>query len=398
MKKVLLFILTIFITGSAYSQFLVEESGNAAVGYTGTSPLASSFSINSYGQSAACTYINANKASQKYGLYVYRNASILSTDTCSYGIYVNNVPVSGTNRTNYGIYAQSLFSPSLSGKTCGVLGMAGGGNTQGFNFGVIGSLSKAKPGAGVYGTSYGDKGVALTSKYAGYFKGNVHVTEGITAASINTTSDYRLKKDIKPLSSSALDEINKMNVVEFYYKQRQVDGDSCKVNLFDEKSDILTHKHYGLIAQELQEIYPDLVSADGDGYLSVNYVEIIPLLISSIQELQARLQLAENGNAYRVEGATAVGSDEALQTVLYQNTPNPFTEQTVIACTVAEGVKKAVLYVYDMSGKQISEYPIDARGKTSVTIEGGSLDAGMYLYSLIADGNVIDTKRMILTK
>ena len=34
----------------------------------------------------------------------------------------------------------------------------------------------------------------------------------------------------------------------------------------------------------------------------------------------------------------------------------------------------------------------------TVTIEGGSLDAGMYLYSLIADGKVIDTKRMILTK
>ena len=393
MKKLILFIFSALIAGSAYSQLVVEESGNVAAGYSGTNPLNSSFSINHYGSSAACAYINANKTSHSQGLYVYRNSS--STAATCYGAYVQNVPV--TSRNNYGVYATSSTSGSIAGKSCGIFGK-GGGTTSGYNFGVIGTLSGTNSGAGVFGSSSGDTWVSMSSKYAGYFMGNVNVTGGITAASINTTSDYRLKKDIKPLSSSALDEINKMNVVEFYYKQRQVDGDSCKVDLFDEKSDILTHKHYGLIAQELQEIYPELVSADGDGYLSVNYVEIIPLLISSIQELQARLQVAENGNAYRVGEATAIENQQAMQTVLYQNTPNPFSEQTVIACTVAENVKKAILYVYDMSGKQLSEYPIDARGKTSVTIEGGSLDAGMYLYSLIADGNVIDTKRMILTK
>lgn len=38
------------------------------------------------------------------------------------------------------------------------------------------------------------------------------------------------------------------------------------------------------------------------------------------------------------------------------------------------------------------------RGEASITIDGGSLNAGMYLYALIADGKVVDTKRMILTK
>jgi hypothetical protein len=33
-----------------------------------------------------------------------------------------------------------------------------------------------------------------------------------------------------------------------------------------------------------------------------------------------------------------------------------------------------------------------------VVINAGNLDAGMYLYSLIADGQIVDTKRMILTK
>ena len=47
---------------------------------------------------------------------------------------------------------------------------------------------------------------------------------------------------------------------------------------------------------------------------------------------------------------------------------------------------------------QLKSYPLVQRGKGNVTINGSELTAGMYLYALIADGKVIDTKRMILTK
>jgi len=56
------------------------------------------------------------------------------------------------------------------------------------------------------------------------------------------------------------------------------------------------------------------------------------------------------------------------------------------------------LYIYDMNGHQIDKRPIYNRGYVSIIIQGSSLDAGMYLYSLITDGAVVDTKRMILTK
>ena len=95
------------------------------------------------------------------------------------------------------------------------------------------------------------------------------------------------------------------------------------------------------------------------------------------------------------EEATAI---DAIVTALYQNEPNPFSESTVIRCDVAEDVVKADLYIYNMNGEQIAEYSVAERGETSITIDGGSLNAGMYLYALITDGQVIDTKRMILTK
>ncbi len=51
-----------------------------------------------------------------------------------------------------------------------------------------------------------------------------------------------------------------------------------------------------------------------------------------------------------------------------------------------------------MNGTQLKRYPITERGKGNVIIQGSEFVAGMYLYALIADGKVIDTKRMIFNK
>ena len=50
-----------------------------------------------------------------------------------------------------------------------------------------------------------------------------------------------------------------------------------------------------------------------------------------------------------------------------------------------------------MQGTEIRSFMIEDRGLSMITIQGSELTAGMYLYSLIADNKIIDTKRMILT-
>lgn len=51
-----------------------------------------------------------------------------------------------------------------------------------------------------------------------------------------------------------------------------------------------------------------------------------------------------------------------------------------------------------MNGKQVDEVTLSQHGKGVVTLEGNRLEAGIYLYSLIIDGKLIDVKRMVLTK
>jgi hypothetical protein len=54
--------------------------------------------------------------------------------------------------------------------------------------------------------------------------------------------------------------------------------------------------------------------------------------------------------------------------------------------------------IYNLEGKQIKNIQVSDHGDVSVKISGNELSAGMYLYALIVDGKVVDTKRMILTK
>ena len=391
MKHTILSILTFaFIALSANAQIVVEENGNTAIGYDGNDAALSPLSVNSAGSASATTYVSGT--GRQTALYIAKDNT--SSGGMNIGTNVNVSP--STSGSTYGIRSVVSLPSSTSTSTYGIYG-ATSGSTGGKNYGLAGILNGASYGAGIYASSTsGDMGISMSTRYAGYFRGNVYVSGTVNGVSLSS-SDYRLKENITPLAESPLTNIQRMNVVEFNYKQREVEGLNGKENLYEEDSPVLTHRHYGLIAQELQEIYPDLVVEGDDGYLAVNYVEIIPLLIQSIQELSAKLEAAEKSTEHRGE-TTAFNATEAIETALFQNTPNPFTETTVIPCAVAEGVAQAVLYVYNLNGEQIAEYPIASRGDTEVIIVGNSLKAGMYLYSLIADGKVVDTKRMILTK
>jgi hypothetical protein len=82
--------------------------------------------------------------------------------------------------------------------------------------------------------------------------------------------------------------------------------------------------------------------------------------------------------------------------VLDQNVPNPFAEMTTITYTLPEGVSKAQLLFYDASGKLINSINLSSSaGKGQLNVFANDLSNGVYTYTLIVDGKIIDTKRMI---
>ena len=341
------------------------------------------------------------------------------------GITTMAIKGSGGNSNGYGtaLYVSAKMSssngyrgiqsdvstdiPNYSGRAIGISSITGNA-ANGYNYGVIGALNGNRFGTGILGTTVVSSylGTYIDGMYAGYFQGNVKVTGTINGTLIGN-SDIRFKQNITDLGSTdkkngeVLKRITSLVPISYNYKQVYYDlkQDSNEINTgyFDEKSQLFQKKHYGLIAQDLQEIYPDLVYENDNGYLSINYTEIIPLLIQSIKELKEEVDLLTIASLSTRSTTSTHFIDDLSRAILYQNTPNPFSERTVIKYELPQNIGNASIMIFNMQGSLIKQVQVN-NYQSSITINGSELTAGMYLYSLIVDGREVDTKRMILTK
>jgi hypothetical protein len=405
-SKIIFSVSFFFISFLINAQLKVSNTGNVGV-KLGTSTPLSALSIGGVGSDTYQAYIG--NSNYNTILKIEKN-SPSGSGMIFYGIDASILPSYNTPSYNYGIKGQSYSSSYMPyARTYGVLGLSGNGSS-GYNYGVLGQLSGNSYGAGILGmvssSSYPE--IAIIGMYAGYFVGSVKSTSAMEATAFNVTSDKRFKKNIFSINSTqSLNGILALNPVEYNLEQRyyKTPKDSAKTETpyFDDKSQLFLKKHYGLIAQDLKKIYPDLVYEDADGYLSVNYIGIIPLLIQSVKELKSEietLKVKNNGSQSKVGVIKTVDIDEAdvlTYPILDQNIPNPFNTSTAIGYYLPTTVNNASIYIYNLNGDQLKSYIITERGKGNIIIQGSEFTAGMYLYALIVEGKVIDTKRMILT-
>ena len=84
--------------------------------------------------------------------------------------------------------------------------------------------------------------------------------------------------------------------------------------------------------------------------------------------------------------------------VLEQNTPNPFSEKTLIKYFIPRTTTFATLRIYKTDGSEVMNFKIDTRGYGQSEINGGALSSGIYTYVLLVDGKVADSRQMILSK
>jgi len=109
--------------------------------------------------------------------------------------------------------------------------------------------------------------------------GDLFVTGNVTAFS---PSDERLKEHVKPIQN-AIEKLGKLSGNYFRWKD---DSGVSKAG----------QKDYGVIAQEVQKEFPELVWEDSNGILKVNYEGLIPLLIECNKNIAYRVQAIEMGS------------------------------------------------------------------------------------------------------
>lgn len=325
MKKIFTLSLFFMLLGmtSAFGQLKVANNGNVTIKPNSTATPLSPLSVGNTGEQNVTATMY--KTTSGYDIQA-KFAGQYSTNW-DYAVSASTTP-KGSN-FHVGVWAVNT-SPTANpfGRAFGVLGYAGN-STSGYNYGVFGTVGGSNNGAGIVGATNGNIDINVPGTYAGYFVGNVRVTGTVTAQNI-TSSDSRLKENVLPLSSKktkSLNTILSMNPVEYNMKQVYVEsvGDTVQVQtkLYDEKSQQFRKKHYGLIAQELKEIYPDLVYEEDDGYLTIDYTGLIPILIQSVKELKSEiddLRSARVANNSRTsENYNASGDNSTLLTSYHQD-------------------------------------------------------------------------------
>lgn len=80
---------------------------------------------------------------------------------------------------------------------------------------------------------------------------------------------------------------------------------------------------------------------------------------------------------------------------LLQNRPNPFSESTIIEVELAEDVQNAQILVTNLSGKPIQEKQIEGN---QIEFTKAELGTGLFLYSLVVEGKLIATKKMLVSE
>lgn len=374
---------------------------------------------------SALLVISSTSAYSQLKVYSNGNVGIARTSNLSYSkltignayngydnyntnLFVSTPPLSGSFNTGI----QGFICPTTAlngGRAIGVCGISGN-TTSGYNYGILGGLYGSQNGAGIFGTISNTTGVNVYGRYAGYFDGPTYVDGNLTAKAVLTPSDIRLKENVVSLSNNensdnTLSNILDMNVIEYNLKDINSETDSATTTASAAKtrslakSTVARKRYYGLSAQELQQIYPDMVTEQQNGYLAVNYVELVPILIRSIQELKSEIDDLKSDSSKDIVNTQKFKISLALKkdNILYQNTPNPFKENTEIRFQLSADAKNSLICIFDMQGKMLKQISIDP-SQSSITIEGTEFNAGMYLYSLVINGNEIDTKKMILTK
>ncbi len=311
---------------------------------------------------------------------------------------------------NYGVKSIVLqASGSSSGENYGGYFESWYGTNR--TFGVVGSVTNPSAGIsalpvgtniGVYGYNPSVTPVPpfITNSWAGYFDGDVNINgNGWLSLSSLITSDRRFKKDLRPIDN-VIEKINHLNGYNYEF-----DRDNFKEKRFD------TERHIGLIAQEVKEVFPELVKQDAQGYYAVNYDGMVPVLLEAIKsqqktinELNAKLdrinqvlglkdQPADPGNENLNNMQVLLSDKDAI--ILNQNVPNPFADRTVITYNIPAVSGNAMIIFYDNSGKVLKSVKIETRGMGSLTVFGDDLSTGTYIYSLVVDGKTIETRKMI---
>ncbi len=235
----------------------------------------------------------------------------------------------------------------------------------------------------------------------------------LTAGGVWTNaSDKNLKENISMLDGkNVLSRIKQLPVSQWKYKGTSeyhigpmAQDFYNEFNLGTDKTHISTIDPAGVALIGIQEL-----SIEVDSLKSINaqqqqansdLQQQLNDLKTTINQMQAAMSQCCNNFSSSMQSVTldrpaAIGSDLPR---LDQNVPNPYNNTTLIGYYLPASTGSAQLLIANVTGQVLKTLTLSGTGNGQVTLNAGSLASGSYFYSLIINGQKVDTKEMILSK
>jgi hypothetical protein len=247
-----------FITSNT-ERMRITQYGNVLVNATssayGASNIGYNFGVKGTNNQSFISIARANQTLDSEGI-------IVGLDTSNaYMIVHDNIPLNfSTNATERmritsGGNVLMGMSSAIGTETLNIAGTVGGSA----NYGILLSLNSSVL------TAFA---MRFYNAYAGTVVGSITMSTSSTA--YNTSSDYRLKEDLKEING--LDKVLAIKTYDFKWKNENSRMD-------------------GVLAHELQEVLPYAVHGkkDAEEMQSVDYSKIVPVLVAAIQQQQTQI-------------------------------------------------------------------------------------------------------------
>ena len=344
-----------------------------------------------------------------------RQAMLNSTE----GSYNSVVGVNALQNNTYGSSNVAIGMEALNDNTGGYYNVAVGerslrGNEFGnYNTGIgqgtyFNSVNHSYSTAlGAYATITASSQVRIGDNWVGSIGGY---------QSWSNVSDGRFKKAVKE-NVLGLEFINALRPVSYQLDAAAIDAFLGKeVNKERQAASNRTTYQTGFIAQEVEATAKKLGFEQFSGvdtpknekdHYGLRYAEFVVPLVKSVQELSAQNEALKEALAQQQEQINQLLAAQQLSTPtpattdkaqLHQNIPNPHQGHTQIKVFIPESSQQAFLQVTDLSGKQLLIKNIDQLGTSIINLQTKDLEAGMYLYTLVVDQEIVATKKMVIAQ
>lgn len=199
------------------------------------------------------------------------------------------------------------------------------------------------------------------------------------------------------------------NCLETIMKLEGITYQSNKTDTTTNNNNVVLNNEYGFTEENIENVCPEIISHN-KGIKFIEYDAFIPILVEAIKEQQQQIEILQQivysqenelinlkSTNNTQELSQNVNDFEDDKPVLYDNVPNPFNTETEIKYYIPENTVSASIIIYDLQGREMKSFNIQQKGNGNIIIKSSELYAGMFIYTLIVDNKIIDTKRMILT-